>query len=48
MREMTSESVYFSGKSTARAGRERFGIFAHATGVFAIGCRGFRETNGDG
>jgi hypothetical protein len=40
--------VCFAGKSTARAGRERVGIFSHAIGVFAIGCGGTRETAGDG
>jgi hypothetical protein len=45
---MTSESGCFAGKSAARAGRERVGIFSHATGVFAIGCGGIRETDGDG
>ena len=39
--------VYFTGKSTARAGRERVGIFSHVIGVFALGCGGIRETDGD-
>ena len=40
--------VCFTGEGTARTGRERVGIFSHAVGVFAIGCGGFWETDGDG